>query len=309
LDRRWKIPALLILLSGLGATGKADGPLPEAKWIAPEARFEELSSEPATCEKRVAASDRFAYTIGSIAFQTPLLLGGQAARAGLSCASCHANGRATKGFRFPGLSGASGTADVTSSIMSKMRGDGSFNPKTIPDLAVDVPKVSRDPASPALHDFVLGLIVEEFDGAKPSPAVSNGLVTYVRAQGGDACDKPGRMPITLDGKLQDLIVAMDNAKLLSAEGDVDGAWMMIAGGRTILGDIHNRYSGAALARHRAYMVSADQLMHEMQIDLRKGDAPQFANASHHLKEMSARLKADAGRSLYNPKRLASALSR
>ncbi|MGF7473737.1 hypothetical protein WFJ45_23635, partial [Salmonella enterica subsp. enterica serovar Minnesota] len=70
--------------------------------------------------------------IGRAAFNSPLLLGGQAARAGLSCASCHRNGRGNPDFHFPGISGAPGTADVTASLLSSHRGDGQFNPKPIP---------------------------------------------------------------------------------------------------------------------------------------------------------------------------------
>jgi hypothetical protein len=309
LDRRWKIPALLILLSGIAATGQGDAALPEAKWIAPEARFEELSSEPPTCERPVAAEDRLSYRVGSIAFRTPLLLGGQAARAGLSCASCHANGRVTKGFRFPGLSGAPGTADVTSSIMSKMRGDGASNPKPIPDLAADTPKVSRDPASPALGAFLTGLIVEEFDGPKPAPAVFAGLVTYVRAQSAEGCDKAGRKPITLDDQLDDLYNAMDSANMLAAQGETEGAWMMIAGGRAILGDVHSRYAGASLAEDRADILAADRLLQQLQADMRQGLVVNFTGASGRMIKLSARLRKTAERSLYNPKHLASALKR
>jgi hypothetical protein len=309
LDRRWKIPALLILMSGIAATGQGDAALREAKWIAPEARFEELSSEPVTCEAPVADADRLSYRVGSIAFRTPLLLGGQAARAGLSCASCHANGRVTKGFHFPGLSGAPGTADVTSSIMSKMRGDGAFNPKPIPDLAADTAKVSRDPASPALGLFLTGLIVEEFDGPKPAPSVLKGLETYVRAQSAEGCDKAVRKPITLVNQLDDLYFAVDSANLLAAQGDTHGAWMMIAGGRTILGDIHGRYAGASLAKDRADILAADRQLQQLQADMRQGLVVNFSKVADHMVGVSAQLKGTAERSLYNPKHLASALKR
>ncbi len=309
MDRRWKIPALLILLSAIAATGQGDAVLPEAKWMAPEARFEELSTEPVTCEKLVAAEDQLSYRIGSVAFQTPLLLGGQAARAGLSCASCHANGRVTKGFHFPGLSGAPGTADVTSSILSKERGDGAFNPKAIPDLAVDAPRVSRDPASSALGQFLTGLIVEEFDGPKPAPAVLDGLVTYVRAQTADGCDKTARHPIRLDDRLDDFHYAIDSAKILVTQGNTDGAWMMVAGSRTILGEIHSRFSGAALAKDRTAIVDADRFLQQIQRDIQNGSVVDLVRASGDMKKLSARLKYNAERSLYNPKKLALALER
>src|SRR5687768_90851 len=71
--------------------------------------------------------------------------------------------RGNPDFLFPGLSGAVGTADVTSSIMSSHRGDGTINPKPIPDLAGPPAEriVSRAAESRALESFIRGLIVEE----------------------------------------------------------------------------------------------------------------------------------------------------
>ena len=139
---------------------------------------------------------RQSVAIGRAAFRAPLLLGGQAARAGLSCASCHRNGRGNPHFSFPGLSGAAGTADITSSLMSRMRGDAVFNPKPIPDLAVGPHRISRDPRSDALEDFIRGLVVEEFDGLQPPRAVLKGLGDYVRAMSPSHCrgaDQPVRL--------------------------------------------------------------------------------------------------------------------
>ena len=120
-------------------------------------------------------AERARIEVGRAAFRTPLLLGGQAARLGLSCESCHANGRGNPAFRFPGLSGAPGTADVTAPLMSARRGDEVFDPRPIPDLAAPG-KVARVRGDPALGAFVRGLIVEEFDGREPPPAVLDGLV-------------------------------------------------------------------------------------------------------------------------------------
>src|SRR5262249_45738331 len=121
--------------------------------------------------------------IGRIAFRAPLLLGGQAARVGLSCSSCHRNGRTNPDFHFPGVSGEPGTADVTTSILSSHRGDGTFNPKPIPDLAGDPAKriVTRDPRKPDLAKFIHGLITQEFDGPEPPRKVLLGIADYVRS--------------------------------------------------------------------------------------------------------------------------------
>ncbi len=310
MDHRWKIPALLILCASIAATAASDSPIREAKWIAPDARLIALTTQPAACANLPdTTAERVSYNVGAIAFRTPLLLGGQAARAGLSCASCHANGRVTAGFHFPGLSGAPGTADVTSSIMSHSRGDATVNPKAIPDLAVDLPKISRDPASPALRAFIHGLIVEEFDGPDPAPAVLDGIDAYVRAQGGAKCDATGRTPISFRRDVDDLHVALDAAQALGAKGDAHAAWLMIAGGRAILGDLNSRFAGAALAKDRAEIVAADRMLQSLQMDTTAGRSPDYGRASRHIETVTDALSDAAGRSLYNPRRLAAALKR
>jgi hypothetical protein len=247
LDLRRAFAALLIAVAAIGASSSL--PLREAKWIAPEARLDALTSSPPVCIGTVIKRDQL--LIAEAAFQTPLLLGGQAARAGLSCASCHPSGRANSAFQFPGLSGDPGTADVTSSIMSHHRGDSVFNPVRIPDLAVDRPKVTRDATSPALRSFIRGLIVEEFDGPEPPPAVLDALVGYVRAMQPDRCTSSNRIPISLGRHLADSAGALEMAQFAEANGDEATAWLLIAAARHSLGLIHERYVGPALGTQRA----------------------------------------------------------
>src|SRR4029077_12468694 len=128
---------LTAMLPLLIAAAAAKLPILSGFWLAPAQRLEALSSRPAECahvpEDAVA---RQSFEIGRAAFRAPLLIGGQAARAELACESCHSNGHRNTAFFFPGLSNAPGTADVTSSIMSSHRGNGIFDPRPIPDLAV-----------------------------------------------------------------------------------------------------------------------------------------------------------------------------
>ena len=303
MDLRRAIAALLIGASAIGAGGAL--PLREAKWIVAEARLEALTAQPPAC-----LSDRVSHTqlvIAQAAFKTPLLLGGQAARAGLSCASCHPSGRANQAFQFPGLSGAAGTADVTSSIMSHTRGDAIFNPVPIPDLAVDRPKVSRDPSSPALKEFIRGLIVEEFDGPEPSSTVLDALVAYVRAMRPKACGPAKRIPITLAGHLDEADAALDMARLAAANGDKDTAQLMLAAARHGLGLIHERYASPALSGQRNKIIAADRQVQALQSSLIS--SPQLSNArvSAITRRLRPALVTSQTRSLYNPKRLAHAL--
>src|SRR3546814_4193206 len=64
---------------------------------------------------------------GRLAFRSPMVLGGTASKAGLSCQACHPNGFANEDFFIPGLSDAHGRIDVsrseehTSELQSLMR--------------------------------------------------------------------------------------------------------------------------------------------------------------------------------------------
>ena len=109
------------------------------RWIAPQAdAVKALTIAPVACETpppRMPDGQSLKLTLGRIAFESPALLGGAAARMGLSCSSCHINGRGNADFFIAGVSGAPGTADVTSSLFSKVRGNDALDPVPIPDLA------------------------------------------------------------------------------------------------------------------------------------------------------------------------------
>ena len=137
-----------------------------------------------------------------------------------------------------------GTADVTASLMSSHRGDGKFNPKQIPDLADPAQnKVSRDSRRDDLRKFIRGLIVEEFDGPEPPPAVLQGLIDLCSVHG------PGRLPgaarsqITLGGALADV---ERSASVLPrsrpSRGDGATARVLLGAARSTLGRIDERFS-------------------------------------------------------------------
>jgi hypothetical protein len=281
---------LLPLLAGAAA---APFPLREARWLAPDHLYTGLVRQPAEC--LVLPSDpsaRRAVEIGRAAFRTPLLLGGQAARVGLSCASCHRNGRGNPHFLFPGLSGTPGTADVTSSLMSKHRGDGTVNPKPIPDLAGPPARriVSHDPGSRALEHFIHGLIVEEFDGPEPSPAVLDGVSAYVRAIKAEGC-RSDDAAVTLAGRLDEA----ESAVRLARDADPETRKLLLAAARSTLGAIDERFRVPGLEGSR-------YLLHRMDGELRAiraggGDIGAWLRA---WPERARQLRTDGSRSLYAP---------
>ena len=252
MDRRGAYGVLIAAAAGLTLTAAAL-PLREARWSSKAGLYDTLAREPAECLAWPReAGMRRSVAVGRAAFRTPLLLGGQAARAGLSCASCHRSGRGNPHFLFPALSGAPGTADVTSSLMSSHRGDGTANPKPIPDLAVSPPKVSRARQEAALERFIRGLIVEEFDGPEPTPAVLTGLADYVRALQPSACRGSARRP-----RLSDRLVEAEQAVSLAAEADPATGRLLLAAARSTLGGIDERFRVPGLERSRAILREAD----------------------------------------------------
>ncbi|KPF77090.1 hypothetical protein IP88_06330 [alpha proteobacterium AAP81b] len=251
MDRRRTFAALALAL----AAGAAAAPAPvlrELRWITPTLPRAEvvgvLTTAPGECLTPPAdAATRAQVAVGRAMFSAPLLLGGQAARAGLSCAACHRGGRGNPHFVFPGVSGAPGTADVTSSLFSSRRGDGVANPRPIPDLAGDPPRVSRAPGDPALRQFIRGLIVEEFDGLEPPPRILDGLVAYVRALG-PACNGSVARDLASDAESVDAAAAAAGSAV--AEGDIASAHLLLAAARSALGRIDERFAGNADSRRR-----------------------------------------------------------
>jgi hypothetical protein len=308
MDCRRPFAAFLLIL--LVAANSPSPPLVQARWTVAERQFSALSSDPAECLKRPQSpQEQKAVLIGRAAFRTPILLGGQAARSGLSCNSCHLNGRGNPDFHFPQLSGLAGTADVTSSLMSKKRGDGVFNPKPIPDLVASPPKVSRDPADPALARFVRGLIVEEFDGPEPPAAVLAGLTAYVRAMQTQACPAADREPVSVKRAMRDAASATTSATAALRDNDPATARLILSGIRSTLGSVHERYVG--LPKDQKLIAALDQELGSIQLGIDNKAADSVARITawqSHFRRVTQKIARREQRSLYNPKRLADALA-
>lgn len=309
MDRSRTLAALLIAL--LALTGAAVNlPFSEARWVAPGRLVVALTRQPVEClAVPVDRSMAKQIAIGRAAFRTPMLLGGQAARAGLSCASCHRNGRGNRDFSLTGLSDAPGTADVTSSLMSKSHGDALFNPKPIPDLAASAAtqKISRDARSGDLERFITGQIVEEFDGHAPPPRVLAGLAAYLRATRADACPGAVDEPVTVGALLDDIGAATDAAR----DTDAATARLMLSSARWTLGRIDERYTAAELAAVRVKIGAADRGLANIQKSLDRGEQAgiqQIDDWQRMFAILRPAIERASARSLFNPARL-SRLSR
>jgi len=318
MDRRGETRRFLIALAGAAiacapAIAAGDPPLHAARWLPAERQAHALSHRPRECLQPVRDAQRARrIAIGRAAFRTPLLLGGQAARAGLSCDSCHRNGRGNADFAFPGLSGAPGTADVTSSLMSSHRGDRIANPVAIPDLAAPPTrlKISRKHDDPALAAFVRGLIVEEFDGPEPSALTLEAIAEYVRALTPLACSG-GEERIALSGYLDDARAAVLAARYAFDARDPAAARLMLGSARTALGFIDERYAAPDLARDRQSVRESDLELAAIQqaIDAGRDDVPvRIAAWLARLPRWSETLRRDEAQSLFDAERLRAALS-
>ena len=312
--RHAALAAAALLAALAGPTAAADRaptrlPIRSAQWIAPAAARHSLSFTPSECARPPQPEEaRRRYEIGRAAFRTPMLLGGQAARTGLSCNSCHSNGRRTAGFLFPGLSGSPGTADVTSSIMSSHRGNGIFDPRPIPDLATSR-KIARE--GDDLERFIRGLITEEFDGAPPDPLILDAVASYVRAIQAPACPAAPEQPVRLADRLADVDRAVRAASYAWEAKDGEATRLLLSSARTALGEIDERFDGPALADARTRLRRADRNLLAIQqaIDAHAPDVPLHL-ASWRAAEpaWAAPLARAEAASLFNPQLLARRLA-
>jgi hypothetical protein len=282
------------------------------RWLAPGAGASAvLTHRPSECLAIPGdAQDAYLVELGRAAFRTPLLLGGQAARAGIQCETCHRGGHNNPDFDFPGISGAPGTADVTTSMLSSHRGDGIDNPKPIPNLSGPKAalKVSQDPASPALEAFIHGIITQEFDGDEPPPAVLKGLAAYVRALSPGACPSPASEPVTGAAALADVRRTLRAALAALDHNDGPSAALMIEAARSQLGDIDERYVGPALAPQRAALERAGADLAAAESDARRVAPSTSADITIWLADepaWSRAVLAAEPASLYSPRKLAS----
>jgi hypothetical protein len=233
-------------------------PLRAAKWLAAKDAVAALSDQPGEC--LAAPSDpetAWQAEVGRAVFRSPVLLGGQAAKAGVSCDTCHKNGRRNAELLFPGLSGDPGTADVTSSLMSTHRGDGIFNPRRIPDLAGPADTlVSRRLDMKQLAHFLNGIVTEEFEGDEPPPGVLNGLATYVRRLDAGACPAQASHPLGVTAAADDVARAVKAAEGALARRDDDTALAVLQAARAMLFLIDERYAAPSLATERSLIRTA-----------------------------------------------------
>jgi cytochrome c peroxidase len=120
--------------------------------------------------------------LGDLAFNSPAVLGGAARQAGMSCSTCHVNGAGNAKLYIPGMSNHPGNFDTTGPLFNPKANNGVRDPVRIPSLrgARYLAPYGHDGRQASLRDFVRNVIVDEFAGPEPQPAILDALVVYIQ---------------------------------------------------------------------------------------------------------------------------------
>lgn len=178
---------LLVAYSTVSVASERRSPL-ELSWFNDvNSKVEALTTRPTECVKPV---DDIRFKLGRVAFNSPRLLGGQAGRMGLSCASCHPSARANTQFFIKQISDQVGYADISHHFLSSRGGDGVFNPKPIPDLAEIESLRFKDRNGRPFEALLTQLIEIEFDGQRPASDVFDALKLYLSQNSIEHCRSP-----------------------------------------------------------------------------------------------------------------------
>jgi cytochrome c peroxidase len=119
--------------------------------------------------------------LGDLAFSSPAILGGTARQGGISCSACHINGASNHRFYIPGLSTRPGNFITTGALFNAKANNRLLGPVTIPSLhgARFLAPYGHDGRTTSLRDFIRNVIVDEFAGPEPSPAILDAIVVYI----------------------------------------------------------------------------------------------------------------------------------
>jgi Di-haem cytochrome c peroxidase len=119
--------------------------------------------------------------LGDLAFNSNLILGGPARRAGMSCGTCHVNGAGNGKLFIPGMSTRPGNFDTTGPLFNPKAHNKVRDPVRIPSLrgARMLAPYGNDGRISSLREFVRSVIVNEFAGPEPSTVILDAIVAYI----------------------------------------------------------------------------------------------------------------------------------
>lgn len=218
--------------------------LREQAWTAPG---ENMAHAMTHHQSECLAERNASIETGRALFRSPVLLGGPAARAGISCNACHSNGGMNTSFLLPELTDRPGHADVTSEWASRTLGDGLANPIAIPDLAGASGKSAFGRNNtPTLAEFTRNVIEQEFQGEPPPPQAFEGLLAYMRALRLRSCPADYTSTVTLATASDDVRRALAAAR----EADAPTRSLLLLAAQDAMGRIVERLPERRFARDR-----------------------------------------------------------
>lgn len=290
------IAAACVLLTAATA---APALLRAQAWTAPG---ENLASDLAHAPRECLTERSAAIEAGRALFRSPALLGGPAARLGLSCDSCHASGRVNARFFLPELTDRPGAADVTSEWASQVRGDGVMNPVDIPDLGGVSARAAFGQARDAsLAHFVRGVIVDEFQGQPPPDQAFEALLAYLNAL--EACPiEPA--PLTLGDAANDVRRALAAAEA----ADPPTAALLLLAAQDAIGRIAERLPQPAFAAERAQFDALARELGAMRGDVESARSTALPGWRARFDALIARLERKQRHTYFSQPRLVQALS-
>jgi len=120
--------------------------------------------------------------LGNLAFSSPSIMGAVARQANISCGTCHVNGAGNANCFMPAMSTRHGNFDTTGPLFNPKADNALLDPVRIPSLRGTryLAPYGADGRMASLHDFVRNVIVNEFAGPEPSPAIVDAIVAYLQ---------------------------------------------------------------------------------------------------------------------------------
>jgi hypothetical protein len=311
---RTSVVILFGALSFEGAPAHADRPLiVDLNWIHRDADpVASLSSVPTECLVAPRDAERARHVrLGRVAFRSPRLLGGLAGRIGMSCNSCHRNGRDNPFFHIVGASGDPGTADVTGSLFSSNREDGKRNPVVIPTLvdAASTPPYGTVQPNADLQAFLHAVIVDEFQGEPPPQSVSEGLLAYLQDLQSAGCPKRRSEPKSFEGDRREVLETMDVVSETLEDGDIPGSHFALASLRAVLERVYRRFPGHVTRRDELIELSRSLLSLRQRFDGENVSetVSMLANERVRFEAVLQKLESQVDASYYDPGVLRNAL--
>ncbi|MCW5730553.1 MAG: hypothetical protein KIT20_07340 [Alphaproteobacteria bacterium] len=301
-----RVPPIALALFFLAAAPARADLLKQSEWLPKGTVVADLTERPVEYLDN-GAEQSFLVHFGRLAFRSPLILGGNARRAGLSCNSCHTSGHLNDRFFVPGLSDEPGKVDVTHMLWNPRNDDRKPNPRTIPTLRGVGEKrwLGRDERVSSLREFTRHVIVVEFAGAEPSPLLLDALLAYMRVVAPkESGEDPDVEAVRLEGDIEDIALHLATLRQPLLEEDGPLAALIVEMIRGEIGLIHERFHLPAHASQRRLLEGWSMALKDLAAGARPG---QFPAARAKLDELQKRIAADTPQllgaeatSLYSP---------